>query len=156
MSKSLTMCASVLGRRLNVQGRRAELIELCSAEVDRRPGTSSSSSQEKPTVIEVEGLMEEYLAFDSRDLWVTCVLYLLSVYWLYLLDGFTFTCLYQGRWVWARLFRVWAKASLFAPHLSVPVPPSSCPRSSVWRRVAAAGRLDERAGSAPLGMLHLE
>lgn len=51
-----------------MQGRRAELIELCSAEVDGRPGTSSSSSQEKPTVIEVEGLMEEYLAFDSRDL----------------------------------------------------------------------------------------
>lgn len=62
------MCPSVLGRRLNVQGRRAELIELSSAELDGRPGTSNSSSQEKPTVIEVEGLMEEYLAFDSRDL----------------------------------------------------------------------------------------
>lgn len=62
------MCASLLGRRLNVQGRRAELKELCSAEVDRRSGISSSSSQEKLMVIEVEGLMEEYLAFDSRDL----------------------------------------------------------------------------------------
>ncbi|XP_068423640.1 protein FAM149B1 isoform X2 [Clinocottus analis] len=57
------------GTELNVQGRRALLIEASSAELDGPPGTSSgSSSHDKPRVIEVEGLMEEYLAFDSRDL----------------------------------------------------------------------------------------
>ncbi|XP_022619572.1 protein FAM149B1-like isoform X2 [Seriola dumerili] len=57
------------GTELNVQGRRAALIRSSSAELDGPPGISSgSSSHYKPKVIEMEGLMEEYLAFDSRDL----------------------------------------------------------------------------------------
>lgn len=61
------MCCCVV-RRLNVQGRKAELIKPVAAELDGHPGSRSGSGQEKPTVIEAEGLMEEYLAFDSREL----------------------------------------------------------------------------------------
>ncbi|KAK1905174.1 Protein FAM149B1 [Dissostichus eleginoides] len=53
------------GTELNVQGRRAALVT-SSAHLDEPPGTSRC--HDKPRVIEVEGLMEEYLAFDSRDL----------------------------------------------------------------------------------------
>ncbi|XP_071336400.1 protein FAM149B1 isoform X2 [Trachinotus anak] len=57
------------GTDLNVQGRRAALIRSSSAELDGPLGISSGSSTNlKPRVIEIEGLMEEYLAFDSRDL----------------------------------------------------------------------------------------
>lgn len=52
-----------------MQGRRAALIKSSAAELDGPLGTSSGfSSHDMPRVIEVEGLMEEYLAFESRDL----------------------------------------------------------------------------------------
>ncbi|XP_026212244.1 protein FAM149B1 isoform X2 [Anabas testudineus] len=57
------------GTELNVQGRKAALISTCSAELDGLPHiTGVSSNDDKSRVIEVEGVMEEYLAFDSPDL----------------------------------------------------------------------------------------
>ncbi|XP_068597333.1 protein FAM149B1 [Brachionichthys hirsutus] len=50
---------------LNVQGRRAILIKSSLSDLG---GVLGTSSQDKPRVIEVEGLVEEFLAFDSRDL----------------------------------------------------------------------------------------
>ncbi|XP_043992304.1 protein FAM149B1 isoform X2 [Gambusia affinis] len=52
---------------LNIQGRKAAL----SKEFDGPPN-SEPSSYDQPRVIEVEGVMEEYLAFDSRDLNEEC------------------------------------------------------------------------------------
>ncbi|KAF7220331.1 transcript variant X3 [Nothobranchius furzeri] len=61
------------GAELNVQGRKAALIK-SSPELDTLPNDiDGSSSHAKPRVIEVEGLMEEYLAFDSRELDGECV-----------------------------------------------------------------------------------
>lgn len=58
-----------ISTELNVQGRKAALVKPSSAPLDGLPGVSSGSSgHDKPRVIEEEGVMEEYLAFDSRDL----------------------------------------------------------------------------------------
>ncbi|XP_012774738.2 protein FAM149B1 isoform X2 [Maylandia zebra] len=57
------------GTELNVQGRRAHLIRSNSPDLDAQPGTSSGiGSHNKNRVTELEGQMEEYLAFDSTDL----------------------------------------------------------------------------------------
>lgn len=52
-----------------MQGRRAALLQSSSTKLDGLPGAwSGSRTQHVQRVIEVEGLMEEYLAFDSREL----------------------------------------------------------------------------------------
>ncbi|CAL9687647.1 unnamed protein product [Knipowitschia caucasica] len=53
---------------LNVQGKKALLRKPCSSELEGLPRASSGLCiHDKSKVIEVEGVMEEYLAFDSQD-----------------------------------------------------------------------------------------
>lgn len=81
---------------------------------------------------------------------LSCCFYLF-IYWL-----IYHICFKQGGGVGAGLFRDRSEASLSAPCLAVPVSPPSRSWPAVWWRVAAAGWLDERAGSTALGMLHLK
>ncbi|KAG1971674.1 protein FAM149B1 isoform X2 [Pimephales promelas] len=57
----------ITANELCVQGRRAVLCQP-SVEVTQHVTPSSNHGDEMPRVIEAEGLIEEYLAFDCRDL----------------------------------------------------------------------------------------
>lgn len=62
-----TLC--VCGR-LCVQGRRAVLCRPTLEVTNPSNTTSGNNEDELPSVIEAEGLIEEYLAYDCRDMWV--------------------------------------------------------------------------------------